>query len=77
MGFLLESHEKRFHSLSLVPLKVQRHGVLGDSQAQPFLAPRSPWVAHQRGNLLREGACCCSYPAGICELSLGLSSQLP
>jgi hypothetical protein len=35
VGFLLEFHEKRFHSSSLVPLKFQGHGILGDSQTQP------------------------------------------
>lgn len=36
MGFLLEFHEKRFHSSSLVPLKIPGHGTLGQSQVQPL-----------------------------------------
>lgn len=36
MGFLLEFHEKRFHSSSLMPLKLQGHGILGESQVQPL-----------------------------------------
>lgn len=36
VGFLLEFHEKRFHSSSLMPLKLQGHGILGESQVQPL-----------------------------------------
>ena len=36
VGFLLEFHEKCFHSLSLVLLKFQGHGVRRDSQACPL-----------------------------------------
>lgn len=38
VGFLLEFHEKCFDSSSLMPLKFQGHGVLGDSQAHPSQA---------------------------------------
>ena len=36
VGFLLEFHEKSFHSSSLMPLKFQGHGILGQSQVQPL-----------------------------------------
>lgn len=38
VGFLLEFYEKRFHSSSLVPLKIPGHGTLGQSQGQPLQA---------------------------------------
>lgn len=55
MGFLLEFHEKRFHSSRLVPLKFLGHGVLGDSQAQPSQSAHGLWASNECGNLLEEG----------------------
>lgn len=47
VGFLLEFHEKRFHSSSLVPLKLQGHGILGQAQVRPL-----PGFACRLGHLI-------------------------
>lgn len=67
VGFLLEFHEKHFHSSSLMPL-FQGHGVLRDSQALSLPgSARGLWGANECGNLLAEGllghrqCCCCNF----------------
>lgn len=66
VGFLLEFHEKRFHSPSLVPLKIPGHGTLGQAQVQPpppRLCPQARglsfvWMRPGEGRLGRLRCCC-------------------